>query len=245
VIDGLYSAAGGMNAQQNRMNAISVDLANLSTTGYKSQHFGFQELLYQIQGPNRAITGQGTGSGVVGGVLDRAMTQGAINGTNNPLDLAIEGGGFFQVRLTDGTTGFTRAGDFTLDAQRRIATPDGNILVPSITVPINISLDSIGVAPDGVVTAGSTRLGQIQIATFAAPERLTSLGANLYAASNNSGPAGTANPGIIQQRALEGSNTDTSQSLTDMIQAQRAYDLCSRAVRTWDEMLQTANQIRR
>ena len=245
MIDGLYSAAGGMNAQANRMNAISVDLANLSTNGYKSQHYGFQELLYQVQGPNRAVFGQGTGSGVQGGVIDRAMVQGAITGTNNPLDLAIEGNGFFQVRLADGTIGLTRDGSFGLDSQRRITTPNGNLLVPNITVPLNVALDSIGVAPDGVVTAGKIPLGKIQLATFAAPERLTSLGSNLYAANVNSGPIRTANTGVIQQRALEGSNTDTSQSLTDMIQAQRAYDLCSRAVRTWDEMLQTANQIKR
>ena len=245
MIDGLYAAASGMNAQQSRMDSIAVDLANINTTGYKSQHFGFQDLLYQYQGANRAILAGNTGSGVAGGVIDRAMTQGAIQQTQNPLDLAIEGSGFFQVRLSDGTVGLTRAGNFTLDAQRRLSTSDGNLLVPTVTIPLNVSIDSVAVAPDGVVTTGGTTLGRVQLVNVAAPQRLTSLGSNLYAANANSGQPTTQGVGSIQQRAIEGSNTDASQSLTDMIQAQRAYDLCSRAVRTWDEMLQTANQIRR
>ena len=245
MIDGLYAAASGMNAQQSRMDSISVDLSNINTIGYKSQHFGFEDLLYQYQGANRAVLAGNTGSGVAGGVVDRAMTQGAIQQTQNPLDLAVQGSGFFQVRLADGTVGLTRAGNFTLDAQRRLATNDGNLVVPTLTIPINVPLESVAVAADGTVTNGPTVLGKIQLVNVAAPQRLTSLGSNLYAPNADTGQPSAQGVGVIKQRALESSNTDASQSLTDMIQAQRAYDLCSRAVRTWDEMLQTANQIRR
>lgn len=245
MIDGLYSAASGMNAQQGRMDSISVDLANLNTIGYKSQHYGFLELLYQAQGPNRSILGGGVGSGVAGGIIDRAMTQGAINGTTNPFDLAIEGAGFFQVRLADGTIGLTRDGNFTLDSSRRLATTNGNLLVPNLTIPADVPIDDVAVAADGTVSVSGKQIGKVVLVNVAAPERLTSLGSNLFAVNTNSGTARVGGTGVIKQRALEGSNTDVAQSLTDMIQTQRAYDLCSRAVRTWDDMLQTANQIKR
>ena len=247
MIDGLYAAANGMYAQQGMIDNVANNLANISTPAYKGGRRSFQDLLYQQQGPNRAVAGGSVGAGAAGVSLGLSMTQGAISATGNPLDLAIEGPGFFQVGLADGSTGLYRGGAFRLDATRRLVTPEGNLLVPSITIPANVPTDQIAVSATGVVSYGTQNLGKITLANVPAPENLEALGGSLYRANANSGAITTAPGGVgfIQAGAQEGSNVDVAAETSLLIQAQRTYDLCSRAVRTWDEMLQTANGIRR
>lgn len=245
MIDGLYAAANGMYAQQGLIDTVANNLANLSTPSYKSQRYSFKDLLYQQQGNNRAVAGGLVGSGAAGVPLGLSFTQGQIIATSNPLDLAIDGPGFYRVTLADGTEGLYRAGQFRIDAQRRLVTPEGNLLVPPITIPANIDPNQIEVSAEGVVRDGETNIGQINLVNVPSPGNLQPLGGSLYRVTPESGPIAQGDAGVIRQSAQEGSNVDSSQEFTLLIQAQRTYDLCSRAVRTWDELLQTANSIRR
>ena len=227
MIDGLYAAANGMQAQQGMIDAISNNLANLSTPSYKSQRYSFKDLLYQQQGVNRAVSGGTVGSGARGVDMGLSMTQGPIEASTNPLDLAIDGPGFFQVTLANGDPGLYRAGQFRIDANRDLVTPEGNKLIPNIRIPAGVDPASIEISAEGAVVAGGQQIGKITLVNA------------------ESGPAAQGGTGYIRQGAQEGSNVDSSLQFTELIQAQRTYDLCSRSVRTWDEMLQTANQIRR
>jgi flagellar basal-body rod protein FlgG len=245
VIDGLYAAANGMQAQQGMIDAISNNLANLSTPSYKSQRYSFQDLLYQQQGVNRAVSGGTVGSGAKGVDMGLSMTQGPIEASTNPLDLAIDGPGFFQVTLANGEPGLYRAGQFRIDANRDLVTPEGNKLIPNIRVPAGVDPASLEISAEGVVVAAGKQIGKITLVNVPNPSALQPLGGSLYAVNAESGPISQGGTGYIRQGAQEGSNVDSSLQFTELIQAQRTYDLCSRSVRTWDEMLQTANQIRR
>lgn len=245
MIDGLYAAANGMYAQQGMIDTVANNLANLSTPSYKSGRYSFKDLLYQEQGPNRAVAGGLVGSGAAGTSLGLSMTQGQLIPTQNNLDLAIDGPGFFQVTLADGTQGLYRAGQFKLDANRDLVTPEGNRLIPNIRIPENVDPATIEVSSEGVVTGGGQQIGRITLVNVPAPGELQPLGGSLYRITPQSGAAAQGDTGFIRQGAQEGSNVDSTQEFTMLIQAQRTYDLCSRAVRTWDELLQTANQIRR
>lgn len=248
MIDGLYSAANGMFAQQGRIDSISNDLANVNTNGYKSLRYHFSDLLYTRMGNHRAITDQSeTGAGVKGTLIGRNLAQGTLNRTDQPFDLAIQGPGYFQVRTRDGQLALTRDGSFKVDVQGRLVTANGEFLVPTIQIPRGTDPAKISINQAGdVKIQGGRTLGQINLVSVTSPENMQPVGENLFlptAASGNiqAAPAG----GVLVQGALEGSNTDVAQSFSDMIEAQRAYDLSSRSVRTWDELLQTANQIRR
>ena len=261
MIRALYTAATGMNAQQMNLDNIANNLANSSTTGFQERRMQFTDLLYQNEVmPGSASTQQTTvaaglqvGLGVRPGSAEIIQTQGEIQTTGNPLDIAIQGAGFFQIELPSGQLGYTRAGSFHLDAQGNIVTPDGNPLQPTITIPPDATNVSIG--SDGTVTAtipGQTQasnLGSIQLATFPNAGGLNSIGKNIYLPTTASGDAIVGNPGgadglgTLQQNSLEQSNVSVVEQFVDMIVAQRSYEANSRVVKAADEMMQQLNQL--
>jgi flagellar basal-body rod protein FlgG len=261
MIRALYTAATGMNAQQMNLDNIANNLANSSTTGFQERRMQFTDLLYQNEVmPGAASTAQTTvaaglqvGLGVRPGSAEIIQTQGEIQTTGNPLDLAIQGAGFFQIELPSGQLGYTRAGSFHLDSEGNIVTPDGNPLQPTITIPPNATNVSIG--SDGTVTAtipGQTQasnLGAIQLATFPNAGGLNSIGKNIYLPTTASGdaivgiPGGADGLGSLQQNSLEQSNVSVVEQFVDMIVAQRSYEANSRVVKAADEMMQQLNQL--
>jgi flagellar basal-body rod protein FlgG len=259
----LYTAASGMVAQQLNLDNIANNLANASTAGFYGRRLQFSDLVYQnVIMPGAAATQQTTlsaGLQVGLGTMPRAsevlQTQGNFSSTGNPLDLAIQGLGFFQVTMPDGTISYTRAGSFHLDAQGNIVTADGNPLQPSITIPANAT--SITVGSDGTVSvteSGQTaaqQVGSIQLAMFPNPGGLNSIGNNLFLATTASGdpivgaPGASEGLGTLQQGMLEQSNVDIVSEFVQLIVAQRAYESNSRVVTSADQMLQDLAQMGR
>lgn len=255
----LYSAASGMIAQQYNMDTISNNLANVNTTGFKGNMAHFQDLIYQtIQAPGSPIgasivpVGQDVGLGVKVGSSEKLFTQGSLVQTNNPLDMAVNGDGFFQVTLPDGTTAYTRDGHFTVDANGSVVTSDGYFIQPQITVPQNATQVQVG--SDGTVTAqvpGSStpqNLGQITLARFVNNAGLAPQGTNYFLQTAASGPPIVTQPGLngagqLQGGWLENSNVQVVNEIVNMIVAQRAYEANSKAIGAADQMLQTAVQI--
>ena len=255
----LHVARTGLDAQNARMRVIANNLANVNTTGFKRDRATFETLAYQqmtaagatSEGDARYAVGRSLGTGVSVAGTARIDTQGTMTATGNALDLGIEGAGYFQVALPDGRTGFTRAGDFSLTPEGTVVTGDGLALVPEITVPQGAA--SITIGTDGSVSAtlpgegAPTELGRIEIARFANPAGLESIGGNRLvetAASGapETGPAGAEGRGTIRQAMLEGSNVNIVEELVDMIETQRAYEVASKMIKTTDEMLQFVNQ---
>lgn len=255
----LHVARTGLDAQAARMRVIANNLANVNTTGFKRDRAQFETLAYQTitaagapsSAEARYATGTALGSGVQMTGTARLNTQGALSTTDNPLDMAIEGDGFFQVTMPDGRIGYTRAGNFNLSAEGQIVTGEGYPLQPQIQVPEGT--ESITIGNDGTVSAKmpgeteSTTLGQIELARFVNPAGLQALGSNLLvetAASGTpqTGVAGLDGRGSIQQGALEASNVNVVQELVDMIETQRAYEVSSKMITATDEMLRNANQ---
>lgn len=259
----LYTAASGMVAQQLNLDNIANNLANSSTAGFYGRRLQFSDLVYQnVVMPGAAATQQTTvsaGLQIGLGTMPRAsevlQTQGNFSSTGNPLDLAIQGLGFFQVTQPDGTIAYTRAGSFHLDAQGNIVTADGNPLQPSITIPANAT--SITVGSDGTVSvteSGQTaaqQVGSIQLAMFPNPGGLNSIGNNLFLATTASGDAIVGAPGAseglgtLQQGMLEQSNVDIVSEFVQLIVAQRAYESNSKVVTSADQMLQDLAQMSR
>ena len=263
MIRALYSAASGMNAQQTNLDNIANNLANASTTGYKSRRAQFQDLMYQNLVQPGAAAGQQTvvPSGLQVGLGTRTsansilFTQGSFTETDNPLDLVIQGSGFFQVQLPNGELAYTRAGSFQLNATGNVVDSNGNLLQPSITVPANAQ--SVTVATDGTVSylapgqTASQKAGQIQLANFANPAGLNSLGASNYQPTDASGepvvgnPGGQEGNGTILQGYTEQSNVSVVDEFVNLIVAQRAYEASSKVVKAADEMYQDVNNIER
>jgi len=260
VIRALYTAASGMSAQQLNLDTIANNLANSSTTGFRQLRLEFQDMLYQnlitpgaAQSQTTVSAGLQVGLGTRSAATEVIMTQGELNQTNNPLDMAIEGNGFFEVQRPDGTTAYTRAGQFYLNNQGTIVTTDGDPLLPTITVPANAT--SITVTQYGVVNAtlpgqtNPTQLGQIQLATFANPGGLQSIGSNLLQQTLSSGdpvlgnPGGTEGLGTLQQGYLENSNVDVVTEFVQMVLAQRAYESNSKVVKAADDMYSQVNNM--
>ena len=259
MIRALYTAASGMNAQQANIDNVAHNLANVNTTGFKKDRAEFETLAYQTMtvpgapssAENRYAVGLALGSGVQMTGTARVNTQGAMTQTDNPLDMAIEGDGFFQVLRPDGTTGYTRAGNFSLSAEGQIVTSDGMRLQPEISVPEGATAITIGA--DGTISAqlqgqaAPTELGRIELARFVNPSGLQAMGGNLYAESAASGTPQVGTPGLdgrgsLRQGSLEGSNVNVVQELVDMIETQRAYEVNSKMISANDEMLRNANQ---
>jgi len=257
----LYTAASGMSAQQLNLDTIANNLSNASTSGFQRRRVQFSDLLYQnMVMPGSAATQQTTvaaglqiGLGTRPRSTEILQTQGDFTTTNNQLDMAIQGTGFFQILLPNGSTGYTRAGNFHLDNQGNIVTADGNPLQPAITIPANAT--SVTIGSDGTVSitqAGQTQasqIGNIQLATFANPGGLNSAGNNVYLATTASGDAIVATPGgpeglgTLQQGVLEQANVNVVDEFIQMIMAQRSYESNSRVVKAADEMFQQLNQL--
>lgn len=259
----LYTAASGMSAQQMNLDNVANNLANSSTVGFRRRRLQFQDLIYQdLVMPGAAATQETTlvaglqiGLGTRTAASEVVQMQGDLSATGNPLDLAIQGNGFFQVTLPTGEIAYTRSGEFHQDAQGNIVTADGNPLTPAITIPNGVT--SVTVGSDGTVSitqAGqqaAQQVGSLQLALFPNPGGLNSVGGNLFLATTASGDPITGNPGgsdglgSIQQGFLEQSNVDVVQEFIEMIVAQRSYEASSRVVQSADEMLQQLNNISR
>jgi len=258
----LWTAAVGMSSQALNMDVIANNLANVNTTGFKRSRADFQDLFYQNLRIAGAASSAGTeiptanqiGLGTKVSAVAKLFAQGDYKQTGNELDLAVDGRGFFQITTPDGEISYTRAGAFKLDGDGNIVTSEGYLLQPQITVPENAIQLTVG--PDGTVTvmnAGETtpsEIGNIETARFANPSGLTAIGKNLFLESETSGSPTTGTPGedglgTITQGFLEMSNVNIVEEMVNMILAQRAYEINGKAIQTADEMLQTANNIRR
>ena len=260
MIRSLWIAKTGMEGQQNKLDAISNNLANVGTNGYKRGTVQFEDLMYQNLRPAGSATSEQTqlptglqvGLGVRTAASTRNFSQGALQQTGNNLDLAIKGQGFFQIQLPDGSTGYTRDGSFQLDGSGQIVTASGLVLQPGITVPANAQ--SVTIAADGTVNvtlptqAAPQSAGQLQLATFINPGGLDPRGQNLYAETAASGTPSTGAPatdgrGGLMQGYVEGSNVNVVEELVSMIATQRAYELNSKAIQTTDQMLARLGQL--
>jgi flagellar basal-body rod protein FlgG len=245
MLEGLYSAAAGMAAQQQRIDGVSNDLANVNTTGYKHVRVGFRDLLYNPQGREAGATVT-AGAGAAATFVGRSQAQGALQTTEQPLDLAIAGPGFFQVRTEDGNLALTRDGSFRVDSTGRLCSSDGALVQPPIQLPQGTPIDRVAIGKDGTVRAGGQTVGRIQLVNVTAPDGLRALGDNRFEVTAESGPAvATGNGTQVLQGRLEGSNVSMSDAMVDMINAQRAYQLASRAIHMQDQMMEVANQVKR
>lgn len=258
MIRSLWIAKTGLDAQQQQMDVISNNLANVNTTGFKRARAVFEDLLYQNVRQAGAQSSQQTqlpsglqmGTGVRTVATEKIHTQGNLTQTGNSMDLAINGNGFFQVLRPDGTMGYTRDGSFQIDNQGQLVTASGYAVQPGITIPPNVT--SITVGTDGTVsatqagTATPIQIGNLQMATFVNPAGLQAIGDNLFIETGASGTPNTGNPGsnglgVINQGFLETSNVNIVEEMVNMITTQRAYEINSKAVKAADEMLQYVN----
>ncbi len=241
MLEGLYSAAAGMSAQQEQLDAISNDLANLSTDGYKSQRVSFSDLLYSPVDIAGTVSTDGAGASAK--VIGRSEAQGAVTETGDPLDLAIEGPGFFELTRANGQKSLTRDGSFSVDANGMIVNSEGSKLTPPIKLPPGVSPREVSIGPDGTVTAGTRKLGQIKLVTVTAPEHMLENGANGLTPSAASGAPHPAT-GKIHQGALEASNVNVAGEMALMVSTQRAFQMNSTAIQTDSQMMSIANQLR-
>jgi flagellar basal-body rod protein FlgG len=245
MLEGLRTAAAGMRAQQQMLDAVSNDLANANTNGYKRLRVGFSDLLYERAGrPTADGVTLGTGSRAM--QAGRAFEQGGLRQTGNPLDVAIQGEGFIKIKLPDGRQALTRDGALHVDGNRKLVTGTGAVVQPPITVPENIPLDKVSINSRGDVLADGRQIGRLELVNVRSVNGLQSVGDNAFvttAASGNAvaAPASTT----LAQGAIEGSNTDMAQSMVDMIDAQRTYQLTSKAIQTADQMMEIANGVKR
>ncbi|MBP9490708.1 MAG: flagellar basal-body rod protein FlgG [Aliarcobacter sp.] len=261
MIRGLYTAATGMNSMQHQIDVTSNNIANVNTTGFKQDRAEFQDLMYETLNYTAGQTTQTTinptgidvGLGVRISGIQKNFTEGDLKLTSNPLDLAIEGKGFFQITLPSGETAYSRNGAFKLNNEGSIVNGNGYPLAPEIVVPDNVTNLSIG--KDGIVTATDPQtgdvvdLGQITIADFINPAGLIPLGESLFMVSDASGDVLEGNPteeqfGSIQQGMIELSNVKLVNEMVDLITAQRAYEANSKAITTTDSMLDTVNRLK-
>ncbi|MGQ4880160.1 flagellar basal-body rod protein FlgG [Billgrantia sp. LNSP4103-1] len=260
MIKSLWTAKTGLESQQVKLDVISNNLANVSTNGFKRSRAVFEDLLYQnLRQPgaqndvqNRLPSGMQVGTGVRPVATERLHSQGSLEQTENSRDLAINGNGFFQVLMPDGTTAYTRDGSFQLNENGQMVNANGYPLEPAIIIPDNAL--SISIGEDGIVSVTqpgvneSLEVGQITVSTFVNATGLESIGGNLYRETTSSGPRNEAMPGMngagrLFQGYVETSNVNVVEEMVSMIQTQRAYEINSRAVQTSDEMLARLSQL--
>ncbi|HEU4852625.1 MAG TPA: flagellar basal-body rod protein FlgG [Telluria sp.] len=260
MIRSLYIAKTGLEAQQTQLDVITNNLANVSTNGFKRSRAVFEDLLYQnVRQPGAQSSqqtalpsGQQIGTGVRAVATERIFTQGNPEATTNPRDLMINGQGFFQVLMPDGTTGYTRDGSFQTDSNGQMVTSSGYVIQPAITIPAGAT--SVSVGRDGIVSvtmSGSpnpVQVGSLQLATFVNPAGLEAKGENLYVETGASGTAnintpGTNGAGLVLQGFVETSNVNVVEEMVNMITTQRAYEINSKAITTSDQMLQKLSQL--
>jgi flagellar basal-body rod protein FlgG len=260
MIPSLWISKTGLDAQQTQMDVVANNLANVNVNGFKRARAVFEDLLYQtLRQPGapssdqtQVPSGLQIGTGVKAVATERIFTQGNLQQTGNSKDVAIQGNGFFQIQMPDGTLAFTRDGSFQVDSQGQMVTSSGYPVQPAITIPADAQ--SITIARDGtvsVVQPGSSapvQVGQLQLATFINPAGLQSMGENLFsetAASGtpNANTPGTNGAGVLSQGFVETSNVNVVEEMVNMIQTQRAYEINSKAITTSDQMLQKLSQI--
>jgi len=254
-----------MKAQQTNVDNISNNIANVNTAGFKRGRADFQDLLYEqiklagteTEEGNEIPVGIQLGHGVGVGSISKIFTQGVVQSTNKATDLAIEGEGFFQIQLPSGETAYTRAGNFHTDSTGRLLTSDGNLLVPQVTVPTNINKETdLAVALDGTVayrdpdTGQSVNLTNITLTSFTNPSGLEAIGNNLFVATPASGEARSGTPGleglvVVRHKYLEYANVQIVDEMVNLIIAQRAYEVNSKSIQASDDMLNTANNVKR
>ncbi len=257
----LYTAATGMEAQQTNLDVIANNLANSSTSGFKGARADFEDLLSETIRSATTPTAQGGGRpdplqiglGVRTAATTRSFTQGGLTATQNPLDLAIEGSGFFRIQRSNGDYAYTRAGNFRTDATGRIVTQTGEVVQPALTVPQDAT--SVTIQADGTVLVATpgrttpTELGQLQLALFTNPGGLDALGNNLFGANAATGEPVVVKPGdmgagSISQGYIESSNVQAIQEMVNMITTQRSYEMNSKVIESADQMLQKLTQLR-
>ena len=262
MIRSLWTAASGMQAQSSNIDVISNNLANVNTAGFKRSRADFQDLLYETMRPAGVSSGNDTqvptgiqiGHGTRTVATQKIFIQGDFQQTGNQLDLAVEGEGFFQVLQANGDVAYTRAGNFKIDSEGRIVTPDGFLMEPEITIPTDAL--SVSISTNGTVSVlqpGQSQpsdIGNIELARFVNPAGLQSIGRNLFVQTGASGDPTTGTPGedgfgTTAQGYLEMSNVSVVDEMVNMITAQRAYEINSKAIQAADEMLQTANALKR
>jgi flagellar basal-body rod protein FlgG len=260
MIRSLWTGTTGMNAQQLNIDVIANNLANVTTTGFKKSRADFQDLMYQIMkvpgsqssADTTSPTGIQVGLGVRPAAVQKIFTEGDLIQTGNELDVAIEGAGFFQVEMPNGTTAYTRAGAFKRDGDGRITNSDGYPIAPAITIPDGSR--QITISETGILSAiigadnTSTEIGALETVTFTNNSGLTAIGRNLFIESAASGTAQAAAPGddgygTLAQNYLEGSNVNIVEEMALMITTQRAYEINSKSIQTSDEMMQTTNNL--
>lgn len=260
MIRSLWISKTGLDAQQTQMDVISNNLANVNTSGFKRSRAVFEDLLYQTLRQPGAQSSQQTqlptglqlGTGVRPVATERIFTQGNLQQTGNNYDVAIQGDGFFQVLMPDGSTAYTRDGSFHTDSQGQVVTSSGFVVQPAITIPANAQ--SVTIARDGTVSVtvpgatSPTQVGSMQLVTFANPAGLEAKGENLYVETSSSGSPSTNAPGtngagLLSQGYVETSNVNVVEELVNMIQTQRAYEINSKAIQTSDQMLQRLAQL--
>jgi flagellar basal-body rod protein FlgG len=260
MIRSLWISKTGLDAQQTQMDVISNNLANVNTAGFKRSRAVFEDLLYQTLRQPGAQSSQQTqlptglqiGTGVRPVSAERIFTQGNLQQTSNDKDVAIQGAGFFQVLMPDGSTAYTRDGSFSVDSNGQLVTANGFVVQPAVTIPANAVTMSIG--RDGTISvtqpgaSSPTQIGSLQLATFMNPAGLEARGENLYVETAASGSPGTNTPGtngagLLAQGYVETSNVNVVEELVSMIQTQRAYEINSKAIQTSDQMLQRLSQL--
>ena len=244
MLQGLYAAAAGMTANQTRMDAVSNDLANVNTEGYRGTRVAFRDLLYVRDG----VQGVQIGSGSAVADVGRRSAPGVHRETGRALDVALAGRGYLEVTTPGGDAALTRAGALRVDDRGRLCTPSGALVAGVRPVPAGTSADALRIAEDGTVrTAEGAELGRLRIVDVAAPDALQALGDSLFAPTAGSGATRALPPGTttVRQGALEGSNVDTSEAMVDLIESQRAFSMASRAVQTQDQMMEIANGVKR
>jgi flagellar basal-body rod protein FlgG len=241
MLEGLYSAASGMEAQQQQFDAISNDIANIDTPGYQSTIVGFHDLLYSNGEYGSNVP---TGAGAEAQVVGYDQTQGAIQQTGQPLDVAINGSGYLEVRQQDGSIGLTRDGSMQLNNKRQLTTQTGQLVQPPITIPSGVPTDQVSISANGTVQANGKTLGKLSLVDVPAPSGLAPQGNNTFSATTASGAIRPAKGATLQQGALEGSNVNLGDEMSKMMTAQQEYSMSSQAVQFQEQLLSIANQIK-
>jgi flagellar basal-body rod protein FlgG len=241
VLEGMYTAAAGMAAQQQRLAALSNDLANVNTTGYKRVRVAFRDLVYTPAGPGTA-PGIQEGAGAAARSVGRGAAQGAIKRTDRRLDVALDGPGFIRVRTGAGAQVLTRDGALQIDSGGRLVTNEGHFT--GVRLPPGTAEADVAIAEDGTVSVGGRNAGSLDLVVVRANDGLAANGDNTFSLTAASGPAADGDVRVAQG-ALEMSNVDVADAMADMIEAQRSFELASRAIRMHDQLLEIANGVKR
>jgi flagellar basal-body rod protein FlgG len=243
MLEGLYTAASGMAAQQQRMDSLANDVANVDTIGYKHTRVGFRDLVYQATGRG-AATGVTAGAGVGTTTLGRSFDQGSDQSTGNPLDVALQGPGFLQVRTPAGQLALTRDGALHVNEAGALVDSRGNTVQPAVNLS-GVPESEISIGSDGKISVNSQAVAQLSVVEVRSPQALTSAGDNLYIANAASGAPRAATATTILGGATEASNVDMGDAMVDMMDAQRTYQLAAKAIRQQDDMMGIANGVKR